>query len=93
MGTGAGHVRDLSLECQIKTKGKQCGKAATHHWGPVRFCCDHFDQFIAAMFDLNAEANKEMHKEFVELFEHRTKHSSRLNRGKEDNACTNDEDK
>lgn len=76
-------VTDANVNCQIKREGMACGESATHHWGPVRFCCDHFDQFIASMFDLNAEAHRELHREFVAMFELRTKQrSSRIYRAK-----------
>lgn len=37
------------MECQCDIKGKdgtRCSKSATHEWGKIHFCCEHFDQFI-----------------------------------------------
>jgi hypothetical protein len=67
--------------CQMKRSGTRCTARATHHWGAVLFCCDHFDEFIVAMFDLNRGLSTQAHRDFVSLFDERTKSHSRLSEG------------
>lgn len=75
--------------CQMKGPDKitRCPNPATHVWGPedestegyrVYFCCEHFSRFVAAMFTAHDIATIKKHYEFVQMYEERTKRTSRL---------------
>ena len=56
--------------------GNKCGNPACHHWGSVVFCCDHFDQFVAGLFDTRAAVNERRHVDVVEEYNRKTKQTS-----------------
>jgi hypothetical protein len=67
------------MGCDIKgPEGKPCEKPAVHQWGPVKFCCDHFSQFVEGMFDLKDAVQQRHHEEWVRLYEIETGRRSRI---------------
>ena len=41
----------MARHCNTQDKGQvPCPKDATHVWGQVYFCCEHFDQFIQWLY-------------------------------------------
>jgi hypothetical protein len=57
---------------------QNCPDTATHEWGKVHFCCNHFDGLVAALYDLNEAVAKRQHTELVELYETRMGRPSRM---------------
>ncbi len=69
----------MPYACDMKNEQKEpCSLPAVHTWGPVHFCCHHFDLLIAAMYDLNEAVSKRRHTDLVDLYEERTGKSSRM---------------
>ena|SRR5579872_1557766 len=62
--------------CQIKPGGRACVKPGNHQWGPVVFCCDHFNEFVAGMLDLKDAVNAAQHRYFVQRFNSETRNTS-----------------
>jgi hypothetical protein len=58
--------------------GKKCTELATHHWGPVNFCCPHFSQFVEGMFDLSKAISVRRHEDLVSMYETATDQNSKL---------------
>ena len=62
------------MNCDMKgTDGKPCQMAATHHWGPVQCCCEHFSRLVEGMFDLSEGVKLERHRYLVKFYEERAK--------------------
>ena len=64
--------------CCSSVDGKQCEAPASHKWGPLHYCCDHFDRLVVAMFEIRNAVAEEHHKRIVREFEERAKQSSRI---------------
>ncbi len=66
------------MGCAIKMPdGTDCPRTVTHHWGPVQFCCDHFDYFVwGSIIHRIEEGEKPNHLEVVEEYVRRTGRSS-----------------
>lgn len=62
------------MGCAIKMPdGSDCTRPVTHHWGPVQFCCDHFDYFVwGSIIERVEEGRKPRHLEIVEEYVKRT---------------------
>jgi hypothetical protein len=55
-----------------------CTNPATHHWGPVKMCCRHFDQFASGLLDLKDAVRAPRHLEIVEEYNRQTHRSSSI---------------
>jgi len=65
------------MACAIKnTDHTPCGNPPTHHWGIVEFCCNHFDQFVATLFETKGGIDERRHIEIVEEYNRRTGRTS-----------------
>ena len=65
------------MGCAIRLPDKSsCTKVATHRWGPVEFCCEHFDQFVDGLFDLRDAFRARRHIHIVEEYNRRTNRTS-----------------
>ena len=60
--------------------GTDCPIPASHFWGPVGFCCAHFDQFALGILRLqdipSAYTEHPRHIEIVEEYNRQCKRSS-----------------
>lgn len=67
------------MGCVFKNPDKsECLKPATHHWGPVEMCCDHFDLFVDGLLDLKDAIQERRHTEIVEEYNRKCKRPSVL---------------
>jgi hypothetical protein len=65
------------MACGIRNPdGSACLKQATHHWGTVEFCCDHFDAFVWGSIIPERPSGKPQHIDIVEEYNLRTAQSS-----------------
>jgi hypothetical protein len=70
---------NLVLPCRIKElDGTSCLNRATHFWGTITFCCDHFDEFVIGMFDLSDEMRSRRHVDLLRYYAKRTRVESRI---------------
>lgn len=82
MGSQA-NVTELRF-CQFSREvGVECRARANHQWGPLFFCCEHFDELVTAMFEIRGAMLDRQHADFVRIYEERT-HKSSLAEG---SAC------
>jgi hypothetical protein len=69
----------MGLQCEMKMPdGSRCPELAVHHWGPVNFCCPHFDDLVMALYDLQGAVSENRHEALVQLYEQNSKHLSRM---------------
>ena len=62
------------MGCTFRNPDKrECGNPASHKWGPVAMCCDHFDQFVAGLLDLKDAITERRHIDIVEEYNRRMK--------------------
>jgi hypothetical protein len=71
-----------------ETGTQPCTREPKHHWGPLLYCCQHFDRVVIALYDLSEEVKAARHREMVRLYEASTKKSSRI----EGTKCQDDSD-
>jgi hypothetical protein len=67
----------MNGSCTMKlADGSQCSLPACHHWGPVLFCCDHFDNFVYELLHLKTQVEKRKHIDILEEYDRQTSQSS-----------------
>jgi hypothetical protein len=65
------------MACAIKLPDKNpCLNIPTHHWGPVEFCCQHFDLFVQGLLDIRDAIAERRHEDFVNEYNQQTKRTS-----------------
>jgi len=65
-----------------------CANPATHRWGPLLYCCRHFDRVVIALYDLNEEFKAARHRELVRIYEANSRKFSQI----EGTKCKGDSD-
>ena len=69
----------MPYPCDMKNEQKEpCSLPAVHSWGPVHFCCHHFDMLVVALYDLNEAVSKRRHTDLVAIYEQQMGKSSRI---------------
>lgn len=61
-----GKMTEAHVACRMLTLMREpCATPARHVWGSFGFCCNHFDEFMIALFDLKAAVELRRHHDLV----------------------------
>lgn len=64
-------------KCSIKMEdGTDCPIPASHFWGPVGFCCTHFDHFAPTLFREKSLPQNPRHIDIVEEYNRQCRRTS-----------------